>query len=64
MLVGVDDIVPLDLGDFRYRYFPSRLLLVEISRSIPPRELVGPPCDFAKMKVYLSHLIRCCLPAP
>ena len=22
VLVGVDDIVPLDLGDFRYRYVP------------------------------------------
>ena len=64
VLEGVGDIVPLDLKDYRYRYFPLRLLLVGISRSTLPKELVGPPCDFARMKVYLSRLIRYCLTAP
>ena len=63
VLVVVGDIVPSAVGDFPYRYFPLRLLLVEISRSTPPRELVGPLCGFARMKVYLSCLIRYCLSA-
>ena len=59
MLGKVDDIVPMDSRDFRYRYSPLRLLLAGIDRSTLPKELVGPLCGFAKMKVYLSRLIRC-----
>ena len=64
VLEGVGDIAPLDLRDFRYRCFPLRLLLVGISRSTLPKELVGPLCGFARMKVCLSRLIRYCLTAP
>ena len=64
MLGKGGDIIPMDSRDFRYRYSPLRLLLVGIDRSNLPKELVGPLCGFAKMKVYLSRLIRCCLTAP
>ena len=64
VLESVGDIVLSDLGDFQYRYFQLRSMLVEISRSTPPRDLVGPPYDFARMKVYLSRLIRYYLTAP
>ena len=64
MLGEVGDIVPLDSTDFRCRYSLSRLSLAGIDRSTLPRELVGPLCGSAKMKVYLSRLIRCCLTAP
>ena len=64
VLESVGDIVLSDLGYCQYRYFFLRSLLVEISSSTPHRELVGPPYDFARMKVYLSRLIRYCLTAP
>ena len=56
----VDDNVLSDLADCPNRYFSLRLLLIGINRSTPPKELVGPPCGFNKMKVYLSRLIRYC----
>ena len=64
MLGEVGNIVPMDSTDFRYQYSPLRSLLVGLNRSTLPKELVGPLCGFAKMKLYLSRLIRCCLTAP
>ena len=59
----VGDIVLSGLADYLYRFFPLQLLLIGISRSTSPKELVDPPCGFARMKVYLSRLIRYCLTA-
>ena len=64
IMVGVGGISLSGLEGYLCRYFPWRLLPVGIDRSTPPRELVGPPYGFAKMKVNLSRLIRYCLTAP
>ena len=63
-VAGVGGIVLSCLEGCLCRYIFLRLLPVEIDRSTPPRELVGPPYGFAKMKVYLSLLICYCLTAP
>ena len=63
VVVGVDDILS-GLADCLYQCFLLQLLLVGMSRSTPPKEMVDPPYDFARMKVYLSRLIRYCLTAP